>query len=158
MARAREAFAGLRPVLPAMAAVASLGGSLVDMALARWLLRQLGEQPPCLPPFGTWRFPWYLALGFIAGQALVLVERWWPGRGEALQITGHNLLLFFSTLFWVQGLAIVWFFLRRAELPRFAGLLLLGLASTVPLVPGLLKWAGVLDVWFNFRRLPTGEG
>src|SRR5690606_24592287 len=72
IADTERGFALIRPFLPGFAVVMACGAAAVNVALARWLLVRMGEQPPWFPPFARWRFPWPLALGFIAGHGLLL--------------------------------------------------------------------------------------
>jgi len=143
----------LRPVLPAFCATAGLVGSLGSGALARRMLRRHTPRPEPLPPFQLWRFPWYVVFGFLLGQGTVLLNSLGVSLG-VWEAVGRNLHLFFSNVYLVQGLAIIYYFLTRRPVPapvRVAVLAVAGIWLSLFVV-----WLGALDVWLNFRRLPLG--
>ncbi|MFS8542530.1 MAG: YybS family protein [Limnochordales bacterium] len=148
-----RSFAAIRPFLPGFAVAAACGAAALNLALTRVLLVRLGEAPPWFPPFARWRFPWPLALGFIAGHGLLVAGT--VADQEGLVVVGENLRIMFHLLFTVQGLAVGWYWLevrRLAPLWRF-----LLLALLLLWVPAVVAGAGVLDTWFNFRRLPLPD-
>ncbi|MBO8141084.1 MAG: DUF2232 domain-containing protein [Firmicutes bacterium] len=149
----KQAFAEARPLFPGMMASYAVPWAFVNMAIARWLLQRLGEAPPWFPPFSRWRFPWPVALGFVAGQGLLLGAAITGSR--LMEIAGGNLNVFFSVLFTVQGLAVGWHWLKRRRVPPLLGAVMLGIVWFA--LPNVPPWAGVLDTWFNFRRLPTSD-
>lgn len=150
VAETEASFAVARPLFPGFMVVSAIMGAFVNVALAGIVLTRLGEQPPAIPPFVRWRWPWTLALGFILGHGLLLLS-----GGDGLSTTaviGHNLLIVFNLLFAVQGAAVGWALLQRGGV----GVLLrvIVLVAVYWLLPVVLIWTGVLDSWFNFRRLP----
>ncbi|OUM97658.1 MAG: hypothetical protein BAA04_01565 [Firmicutes bacterium ZCTH02-B6] len=146
---AERSFPLVRPFLPGTLVAAASCVAAVDMALTRAFLVRLGDDPPWFPPFARWRFPWPLALGFVAGQGLLLAG---SAMGHAgLIIAGENMRVMFHLLFAAQGLAVGWYLLER-RLPAVGRVLVLGLVFIV--APAVAAWTGVLDTWFNFRRLP----
>jgi|GEM_PF-807450 len=148
-------FAVMRPFLPGFAVVMASVTAAINLALTRVLLVRMGERPAWFPPFARWRLPWPLALGFIAGHGLLLVGTATGNTGVA--IAGENLRLMFHLLFAVQGLAIGWYWLEVRGLAPLWRVLLLG--AVVLWLPAAAAWVGVLDTWFNFRRLPVpGDG
>ncbi len=149
---AERGFPLIRPFLPGSAVVTAGVLAAVNMTLARLLLVRAGERPAWFPPFGAWRFPWPLALGFVAGHGLLLAGA--AAGMDGLAIAGENLRVMFHWLFTVQGLAIGWYWLERRLAPAWRVLIL---AVLFLWAPALLAWAGVLDTWFNFRRLPHPE-
>jgi len=143
----------LRPVLPAFCATAGLVGSLGSDAVARRMLRRRTPRPEPLPPFQMWRFPWYVVFGFLLGQGAMLLHSLGVPLGAAEDV-GRNLHVFFSNVYLVQGLAVIYYFLTRRSLPgalRLAAVVVAGIWLSLFVV-----WLGALDVWLNFRRLPLG--
>lgn len=129
--------------------VSSLTTAFGQYGLIRLLLRRSRVQVAWFPPFRSWRFPWWTAWGYIAGRGLMLLDHFLPMA--PLHVLGANLELAFGYLFLVQGLAVAWFYLER--LPwRWVGYLI---AVFLLQLPAILILAGVLDTWFNFRRLPA---
>lgn len=142
----------LRPLLPGLLVTTAFTGSLASNVLARWMLRRRTPRPEPLPPFQLWRFPWYLAFGFLLGQGAMLLHAFGVA-GEPVAWAGHNLHLFFSRVFLVQGLAVLYYYLTRR--PMAGPLRIAFLLAAVFWLSPFVTWLGVLDVWFNFRRLPN---
>lgn len=140
--------AHLRAMLPGMMVLSAAGISLCNYWLTgRWLSR-LGVAVPWFPSFARWRLPWYLTWGYIAGLGLPLLQGLFGAPW--LVPVGNNLELVFRSVFLVQGLAVVWFYLTRWGVRRAIIIALAGLS----LVAGpLLVFVGLLDAWFDLRRL-----
>jgi uncharacterized protein YybS (DUF2232 family) len=66
------------------------------------------------------------------------------------------LQILFNYVFLLQGLAILWFFLDKANLPKLVRWIIIIFVFN-PLFTTLVVWLGVLDTWFNFRKLGEGE-
>lgn len=145
----------LRLVLPAALLTTATIMTFVNYWLARLVLNRIGAKLPWIRPFRTWRFPWYLAWGYILGQALLLV-----GRGSADAniwfVLGLNLQILFNYLFLLQGLAIMWFFFEKGNVPKLVRWIAIIFVFN-PMFTTLVVWAGVLDTWFNFRKLGEEE-
>jgi len=152
IAEAERTFPLVKPLVPGTAVAAASCVAAVNMALARAFLVRLGDDPPWFPPFAQWRFPWPMALGFIAGHGLLLAGSA-AGR-SGLIIAGENLRVMFYLLFTVQGLAVGWHLLERRVPPPLRAL---ALGLVVILAPAVVAWTGVLDTWFNFRRFPPQD-
>ncbi|MCZ7625882.1 MAG: DUF2232 domain-containing protein [Candidatus Methylomirabilis sp.] len=88
---------------------------------------------------------------FIGSAALLL-----SGLPIAKEI-GFNGLLVMMTVYFLQGLAIAVFWIRRLRLSPFIGLLGVALLLLQPLLLLLVALVGLFDIWVVFRRhsLPT---
>lgn len=151
---ARSSFEAMRPILPAFLLSTALAGSTVSVAVGRWLLRWRTPTPEGLPPFQLWRFPWWVVLGFILGQGLAVLDSLKVPLG-ILAVVGDNLHLFFSNVFLVQGLAVIYYYLTRRPLPSLLRMGIMVFAAFW--LSFVIMWLGVLDSWFNFRRLGGEE-
>ncbi len=140
-----------RLIYPSMLALSTGGITLVDYwIVSRWLHR-LGKEVPAFPPFARWRFPWYVAWFFIIGSGLslfpdIFAAAFWRALAANLQVVA-------GCIFFVQGLALVWFFLGRWRVHPLVKALVIGALSFMPYLMQLLVLAGLLDTWFDFRRI-----
>ena len=105
---------------------------------------------PAALPFRLWR-PWpQLIWVLIAGLALKLLG---SGLAEDLAL---NLMMVMAILYAVQGLALVRFYCWRWGIPRLVEpLLYLALVFTSGVSVILLAGLGLLDTWFDWRRLES---
>jgi uncharacterized protein YybS (DUF2232 family) len=138
----------LKSILPGMMALSSGGIAFFDYWLTgRWLVR-LGMEVPWFAPFARWRFPWYFTWGYIAGLGLPLLQGLL--RAPWLIPVSANLELVFRFVFLLQGVAVLWFYLTRWGVRRFIAVLLIMISF---LAGPLLVFVGLLDAWFDLRRL-----
>lgn len=123
------------------------------IAVLMYRLGQVGggwlklELPPATP-FRNWR-PWALLIWvLIAGLGLVLGT-----QGLAAEL-GLNLMVVSGALYALQGLALVRFCCWRLGVSGWMeGFLYLTLGFTAGLSTLLLAGLGLLDTWFDWRRL-----
>ncbi len=94
----------------------------------------------------AWRVPDSLVWVFIGSAALLL-----SGLPIAKEI-GLNGLLVMMTLYFLQGLAIATFWIRRLQLSPLVGILGVVLLLIQPLLLLLLTLVGLFDIWVVFRR------
>lgn len=109
---------------------------------------------PWVPPFVQWRWPWYAVWGFILVRLLSIVPVFIAVPDELWGALILNLDLFFVYLFLLQGLAIVWFFLDKYNVSKVLRVIMI----LFLLLPGgpvtlVLALGGMLDTWFDFRKL-----
>ena len=123
------------------------------IAVLMYRLGQLGggwlkiELPPAIP-FRCWR-PWETLIWvLIAGLVLVLAT-----QGVSAEL-GLNLMVVTGALYALQGLALVRFCCWRLGVSKWMeGFMYLTLAFTAGLSALVLAGLGLLDTWFDWRRL-----
>ncbi len=159
VAQAEEGARSMLAMLPYLAPgiVASVGVALaaLTLALASLLFPRLGHATTPALSFHEFRLHWATPYGFILGLLLILMAGWWPHGGEAARLAGINLVLFFATLFFVQGFAVArWFMLKRG-VKGGAAVAFYGAALLGQVFFQLLSWVGVVDCWLDFRKRMT---
>lgn len=148
-------IAAMRAVLPASLILGSVGLTVVDYGLTRWLARKLpGEKDAVapLPEFSRWRFPRWTAVVYLAGRvAEVLFLARLTG---SVQMALINVVLILGFLMTIQGLAVGWFYLQRAKVSKaLRWLIVLGVLFFLQPVASLLFLvAGVIDALLDLRR------
>lgn len=133
--------------LPAILSASAILMAFLNYVVAGKLLCRLGYTVPPLPIFSEWRAPWVMSWGYI-GAILALLA------GQSIPIwkqVGMNLLFVFSFWYMLQGLANISFYLQRTSLPRPVRGLMMG--GAVFLMGNFLSIVGLLDTWFDFRKL-----
>lgn len=129
---------------PASLALAGLAGTALAWSWhVRIASRPLGGPAP---KFAEFRFSDQLVWGWVAGVGLRLAPLAEPGP-----TIGANLLLVWTTLYAVRGLAVMWPALRRLPGAVLAAVVLVSLFF-FPFVAGGLTILGLLDTWLDFRR------
>ncbi|NMB25924.1 MAG: YybS family protein [Firmicutes bacterium] len=145
----------LKLALPAALLTTATMMTFVNYWLARLILNRVGAKLPWIKPFRSWRFPWYLAWGYILGHGLLLASRGMTETNVWFAL-GLNLQILFNYVFLLQGLAILWFFFEKARVPKLVRWIVIVFLFN-PMITTIIVWAGVLDTWFNFRKLGEDE-
>lgn len=150
---ARDFASSLPYMAPSLILMASFLFSGVNLAIARRSFERLHQPFPADFLFRDFRVHWTFAYVFIFGLLCQLLVPYVPDRySYALELTGANVYLVTSVLFFIQGLAVASFFLRAYKLTRgkrlavYAGLFLLELALS------LTMWMGLFDTWLDYRH------
>lgn len=143
-------------LLPGSLAVWALTSAMLTYLIARAVFIRLNYSVPPVPPFSHWRYPWYSLWGIIAGLGLVIAGDQW----DLLLVgnIGTNILYIFAVVFFVLGLAVISFYLKRWRVMK--------LVKVILIVAAVLYWPfavvgiitmGMLDPILNSRRLPLAE-
>lgn len=127
--------------------------TIIALFFLKIVLNRLGVSIPKAPPFIAWKWPWYFVWGFILSKAMLIAQQYYTN--DVLQVIIVNIDMFFSGAFFIQGLAIVWSFLTKAHLSKFFMIFLavVLLMSGNVIIYYFLIMFGVLDTWFDFRKL-----
>ena len=145
-------------VQPAIEMATLLLTFVVAYRLSQGLALRLGLSLPAPLPLSLWR-PWEeLIWVLIAALGLSLL-----GDGLLADL-GLNLIVLMGIIYGVQGVAVLRFFAQRQRVPPLVELLfyvgLFFIAVIAGLALLLLAGLGLLDTWFDWRRLrpaPTEE-
>lgn len=163
MAELRQVIKVLPQMVRALFPIAIPLGALVwaylCYATARTVLRRVGHELPGVPPILTWRVPLRLAsvlLWVSAGLSLIGL-RMPAARYAALDAMFVNFFVF-----GFQGALVGMTWMNRRQIPRVtqvtAGIFLFFLSSESLLPVVALAVLGMLDTWFDYRRINSGSG
>ncbi|MCX6091191.1 MAG: YybS family protein [Candidatus Atribacteria bacterium] len=134
--------------LPAILILASLFDTVLNFFLGKWVGKRIGIVFPVFPPFGSWRFPVSVFWMFVLSWAFVLL-----GGTSILGTIGLNLQMVTQTLFLVQGVSVAYFFLGKYVKSKPGVIVILLFVVFQPLFSSIISWIGVIDTWFDFRKL-----
>lgn len=142
-------------IYPSLLGVGVLGQAGIILALLWWTVRALGLNPYRwrVRPFVQWRVPFYVVWVLIAGLALLVTRQ--PGLTNA----GLNLVILAAGALSVHGTAIQ--FHVTGRMMSGAGRLVYWLVMGVffaPLVMASGVVLGLIDQWWDIRRLEAGAG
>ncbi|MGI6129103.1 MAG: YybS family protein [bacterium] len=146
-----QSLAMMRYLLPMALVAGSLILALLNFLLARSILGRLGVSYPGFAPFSTWHLPRSVLLGYIVG-ILFLVGSSYSGQ-ELLKHIGVNVQAIFQMAIMIQGLAVAWHFMEQYRLPKGFRLLVVFLTLFTPFFAQGLFFAGLFDLFMDFRRL-----
>ncbi len=143
----------IRPALNFLSALIMVVGAYV---MLRKLAPGLKIVPPPMRSFREWRIWEHFIWAFVAGMAL------WIFGGKSLQtaewnrpqIIGWNLIVVMAMLYLIQGFAITFYHLKRVKVSPYVEILFYVFLIFTQVISGpLLLGIGVLDTWFDFRKV-----
>lgn len=160
VAQVRTALEMIPYLLPSMVGVAGLALVCVSLALASAVFPRVGQSLTAEFSFARFRMHWSMAYGLILGLVLLLVAPMLGEGREVVRYIGLNFFIFFQSLFFVQGLALVSWFARTRGLAGGSKVLLYLAAVLGQFLLLLTSWAGLLDTWLDYRKrfAPRGSG
>jgi uncharacterized protein YybS (DUF2232 family) len=151
--RFRDFAAVLPYLLPALLLVSSLLLSGATVALSKQVFHRLKQPFPDGFSFRQFRLHFVFAYGMIVGLLLELISPYIEGSaGEAVNLTGVNLLILMELLFFVQGIAIAYYFMRGFKLARPWRILVYVTMTALQILFSLVSWLGLFDTWIDYRR------
>ncbi len=131
-------------IYPALATIIVAGVSLLLMVLLSSFSAGRYQIPG--PPFAKWKSPEYLIWGVIAGGFGVFFGQ--GGIGTA----ALNLLIVCLPVYFLQGLAVVTYYLRTRLVSPLIRSLIYFLIFVLNPLPMLITGVGVFDLWIDFRK------
>ena len=129
---------------PALMVLAGLGGLRLAWSWHHRIARRPLGPPP--PPFSAFQFSDQLIWGWVAGLGLCLLPL--PPLGAVM---GANLLLVWSVLYALRGLAVFSVGSGRISGPVIATIAFVAM-FLLPFVLAGLTLLGLADTWLDFRR------
>jgi len=141
----------MKIIFPALLVVASILDTFLNYLISQLILKRLGYPAKKVPPFAEWRLPMWVAGGFVIGIIFLIVGQHY--KIEGLTTIGLNLQYFSSMLFLIQGFSVASYYLRKFKVVGLVKWLIFIMLFITPFLVGILVWVGLLDIFFNYRRL-----
>ncbi|HDZ59159.1 MAG TPA: DUF2232 domain-containing protein, partial [Actinobacteria bacterium] len=149
----RDFITMLPYLLPALLLVMSIVLSGATVALAKQVFLRLKQPFPASFSFREFRLHFAFAYLMIIGLACELVMPYVPpAYVDPVGFTGMNLVIVSEALFFIQGLAIAYFFMCRYKVPQTARVMIYAALFIIQLIFSLVSWLGLFDTWIDYRR------
>jgi uncharacterized protein YybS (DUF2232 family) len=146
-------------LLPSLMLVAAMAFSAIAVFLARPVFARLDQEFPAGAPFRDLRLHYSLAYLMIGGLVCYLVSPFVSDSASSvIYLVGLNMLIVSQALFFVQAIAIAYYFLTQYNVSRvkrigvYACLVLLQMTLSLP------SWMALFDIWFDYRRRFAKKG
>lgn len=141
-------------IIPAILVIYGASSALMNYFVAEKVLARLKTPVPKIPPFKSWRLPWWVIWGFIIGYGANMAGS--QLGNPFLSAVGTNIVLIYEMLSFVLGIAVVQFMIdKHLEGALLYRLLFLLFIIIFFRVAGLFLIAvGLTDLIFNYRKLP----
>lgn len=151
--RLRDFASTLPYILPAVLLVLSMILSGATVALARQVFERLRQPFPANASFREFRLHFAFAYLMIIGLLCELVSPYLDSPYEGIvSLAGMNLLIVSEVLFFLQGLAIAYFFMCHLEVGRPRRVVVYACMFILQVLFSLVSWLGLFDTWIDYRR------
>lgn len=153
LAQAKDAYlaqqAQLKMLMPFVVISAGAMMAYLNILISRAVLRRLRIDIPAFPPVAEWEMPRATLYIYVAA---ILVSYFGADLGAATEVVTTNIKVACMYILWVQGVAVLFWWVRR--FPRWRWLRWVGLVMSVfvPVVMAMLFFAGLIDMGINYRK------
>jgi uncharacterized protein YybS (DUF2232 family) len=128
-------------LFPAMIIISSTVMGTLNYYASIWFLKKRGYEKAVFTPIQYWKFPrWIVSLGIL----FTLLYNTHPF------LVNLNVILFF--LAFLQGFAVGLFYIVKKD-SFFLNMVYVGLVFIIPFLAFGLIFVGLIDMWFNLRKL-----
>ncbi len=143
---AAQIIAFIKDIFPAILIVISSIIVWLNILAARAVFKRTAVSFPDFGDFGCWKPPEKAVWLPIAAGIMMLMPE------EGVQLIGINLLIVSLFVYFLGGLAIVGFFLKRKNAPPILRFMFYCIVFAQQYVTILVIAAGLFDLWIDFRR------
>jgi len=139
-------------LIPGFMVVSSLSSAFLSFYVSRLVLKKMQVSLPDIPPFKTWRIPWYYIWGFIIAFGLFLLGDY--AQINIIKVIGQNVMLVYAPIFFVIGMSILNFYFNKFKVGKPVRILLITMILLyLPFAFMLLACLGMFDTLFDYRKL-----
>ena len=143
----------LRELLPAFLLLSGLLFALAAYAIVRAVLLRMKTNVQPIDPFARWSMPTWLIWVPIAGLVLPLLGNYL--KIDLITAIGNNIFTGSMMLYMVHALSMLWFYMAKGNVPKLMRFIICAFVYMTPLFSGLLPYVGVLDSFYDFRKLKS---
>lgn len=123
--------------------------SWASMTLGAHVFKKMGiTDIPHLPPFERWEFP----KGTLALYLLVLAAQYFFKDQEQVSYVAYNLGTLCVSIFWLQGLSVVWWIPHRYPFMKPLRLFIMILSAFIGAVQMFVVFLGIADMAASYRK------
>lgn len=123
--------------------------SWASMTLGSHVFKKMGiTDIPHLPPFERWEFP----KGTLALYLLVLAAQYFFKGQEQVSYVAYNLGTLCVSIFWLQGLSVVWWIPHRYPFMKPLRLFIMILSAFIGAIQMFVVFLGIADMAASYRE------
>lgn len=123
--------------------------SWASMTLGSHVFKKMGiTDIPHLPPFERWEFP----KGTLALYLLVLAAQYFFKDQEQVSYMAYNLGTLCVSIFWLQGLSVVWWMPHRYPFMKPLRLFIMILSAFIGAIQMFVVFLGIADMAASYRK------
>ncbi len=140
-------------IVPGVLIIQSMFIALGNYYLTAAILKRFRSNDIDLPQFSTFRLPTNIVLGSFIIFTLSYLTRYIEGIYHVSLIT--NVTLLFIFLFFLQGISVISYLIKRTNTPKAIRILLIGIIFLISPLLTAISFVGLVDSIVDVRRLGT---
>ncbi len=148
---ANEILDYLLMIIPGILIIQSLFIAVANYYLTSAALKRFNSDNFALPQFSTFRLPSNIALGIFIIFTLSYLTKYIEGIHHISLFT--NVMLLFIFLFFLQGISVVSYLIKKANIPRVVRVILIGIILFISPLLTAISFVGLVDSIVDIRKL-----
>lgn len=137
----------LQKIFPALIAISAIITGCLNYYATTWYINKAGFDKPTFKNIKYWALPrWVIAIGIVV--SLILKRN--------IFFVNLNIVLLFLTL--IQGYAVSIYFIDKKTKNSIIKVIFTAVVIFVPLLPPVLVLVGLVDFWFDLRKINNYAG
>jgi len=140
-------------IVPGILIIQSMFIAIGNYYLTASILKRFSSKDVELPQFSTFILPTNIVLGSLIIFTLSYLTRYIEGIYHASLIT--NVTLLFIFLFFIQGISVISFLIKRTRTPKAIRILLIGMIFLISPLLTAVSFIGLVDSIVDVRKLRT---
>lgn len=142
----------MRMMMPTVFIIISAMNAYVYYWIVIHVFKRLGEKIPQLPSLTVLRLPKSILGYYVVAIFAMLFMNSFDSTGGFWYLLVFSIVQILTLALAVQGISVLWFYMKKQKWPSIARVPILFLLLH-PLVFQITAWIGMLDMFFNWRRL-----
>ncbi|MFO7814926.1 MAG: DUF2232 domain-containing protein [Halanaerobiales bacterium] len=136
----------LQRIFPALIVISAIITGSLNYYVTTWYINKAGFDKPTFKDIKYWALPrWFIAVGIVIS---LILKRY-------LFFVNLNMVLLFLTL--IQGYAVIMYYIDKKTKNTIIKVIFTGLVLFIPLLPPAIIVLGLVDFWFDLRKLKNYE-
>lgn len=148
-----EMLSYLLMIVPGILIIQSMFLAVGNYYLTAAILRRLGLKDMEIPQFSTFRLPKNIVFGVFIIFTLSYLTRYVEGIYHASLIM--NVTLFFIFTFFLQGISVISYLIKRTKAPKAIRIILIGMIFVISPLLTAISFIGLIDSMVDIRKLET---
>ena len=145
----KQMMDAIRKSIPAATVGAAFFYTWASMMLGKKIFTRLGiKDIPGMPPLEQWELPRF----FLGLYVLAFAMQYITNRNATLEMIQYNLGLACVLVFWLQGLAALWWMPRKYSFVRPLRWIIAGLSVIIGMVQMTIVLLGLADMVLQYRK------
>lgn len=138
--------------MPSMLIIFSACDTFISYMISWKVIKKYGGgKIPSIPPFGLWKLPRNILSAFFVAVIADAAGRIFPDN-RALSMVSVNILELLRILFFLEGLALCWYYMTAQGVNRIFKMVAAILCAALWPVSFIMSSLGFVDIWFDLRR------